>query len=385
MTTAPALRGLARPPALLVLEDGRTFRGHGLRRRGGVLRRGRVQHRHDRLPGDAHRPQLPPPGRGDDGAAHRQHRGQRRPTPSPTGSGSRGFVVRDPARVPSSWRSQRTLDAELVAQGVVGVAGIDTRALTRHLRERGAMRCAVSSTERDPEALLERVLASPGMAGADLVGDVTCAAPYVVAPPAGTPDPLPGGRGGPRPQAGHPALPRRGRAARSRSCPPPPPPQEILARDPDGVFFSNGPGDPATADRVVRTVEGVLGQVPVFGICFGNQLLGRALGLGTYKLRYGHRGVNSPVQDRATGPGARHQPQPRLRPRRPARRALRHPVRPGRGQPHLPQRRCRRGRALPRRAGVQRPVPPRGGPRTARRHRAVRPVRRPDEHLGKGA
>jgi carbamoyl-phosphate synthase small subunit len=209
-----------------------------------------------------------------------------------------GYVVRDPARVPSSWRSRRSLDTELAEQGIVGISGIDTRALTRHLRERGAMRVGVSSVETDAEALLQRVLDSPGMEGADLAGEVSTPSAYVV--------PAIGDKrftvaavdlgikaSTPRYLAEHGCevhvLPSSATA------------EDILAVSPDGVFFSNGPGDPATADGPVAALRGVLGVKPVFGICFGNQILGRALGFGTYKLKFGHRGVNQPVQDRRTG------------------------------------------------------------------------------------
>ncbi|RJK96752.1 glutamine-hydrolyzing carbamoyl-phosphate synthase small subunit [Vallicoccus soli] len=210
-----------------------------------------------------------------------------------------GYVVRDPARRPSSWRAQRSLDEELAAHGVVGISGIDTRALTRHLRERGAMRVGVSSVEEDPAALLERVLASPGMAGADLTAQVTTPEAYVV--------PAQGEKRftvaaidlGIKRMTPH-RMAERG--VEVHVLPATTSPQELLAVGADGVFLSNGPGDPATADHAVGLVRASLGaEVPTFGICFGNQVLGRALGFGTYKLRYGHRGVNQPVQDRRTG------------------------------------------------------------------------------------
>ena len=210
-----------------------------------------------------------------------------------------GYVVRNPSPRPSSWRSRRTLDEELNAQGIVGVSGVDTRALTRHLRERGAMRVGISTVERDPDRLLDRVLASPQMVGADLSGEVSTVQPYVV--PAQvqrrfTVAAL---------DLGIKAMtPRRmsERGMQVHVLPTSSTGDELLAADPDGVFVSNGPCDPATADAAVRALQTVLGaRVPVFGICFGNQVLGRALGFGTYKLRYGHRGINQPVQDRATG------------------------------------------------------------------------------------
>ncbi|QIK68515.1 glutamine-hydrolyzing carbamoyl-phosphate synthase small subunit [Nocardioides sp. HDW12B] len=214
-----------------------------------------------------------------------------------------GYVVRDPARVPSNWRSVRTLDEDLREQGVVGISGVDTRALTRHLRERGAMRVGISTTETDPARLLERVQASAEMTGASLAEEVTAPEAYVVAPTsAGT--------------SGRPLrvaaldlgiktnTPRMmaERGIEVHVLPSTATVEEVLAFAPDGVFASNGPGDPATADHTVATIRAVLeAGVPYFGICFGNQLFGRALGLGTFKLKYGHRGINQPVMDRTTG------------------------------------------------------------------------------------
>jgi len=210
-----------------------------------------------------------------------------------------GYVVRDPARIPSNWRSRRTLDDELAAQGVVGISGIDTRALTRHLRERGAMRVGISTTDTDPQSVRARVLQSPRMEGADLARDVTTPEPYVVK-----------AVGEKRFTVAAVDLGIKSSTPRYMSLagcdvhvlPATATSDDVLAVDPDGVFFSNGPGDPATADYAVETVRGVLqAGRPLFGICFGNQVLGRALGFGTYKLKFGHRGVNQPVQDRATG------------------------------------------------------------------------------------
>jgi carbamoyl-phosphate synthase small subunit len=212
-----------------------------------------------------------------------------------------GYVVREPARIASNWRAVRGLGDELRTQSVTGIAISGTRALTRHLRERGAMRAAISTQEADPERLLERVLASPGMAGADLAREVTTAAPYLVRPPDGVPVSYRVAAVDLGIKAATPAamarlgcevlvLPAASTAA------------EILAGSPDGVFFSNGPGDPAAAGYAVEAMRQVLeAGVPLFGICLGSQILGRALGLGTYKLRFGHRGVNHPVKDLRTG------------------------------------------------------------------------------------
>ena len=176
-----------------------------------------------------------------------------------------------------------------------------TRALTMRIREQGAMRAAVSTVEDDPERLLDRVLASPQMSGADLARIVTTPQPYTVSPPPGTATRY-------RVAAvdlGIKAATPRNMAERGIEVlvlPATATAAEILATDPDGVFFSNGPGDPAAAGYAVAAMRGVLESGrPTFGICFGSQILGLAIGLTTYKLRYGHRGVNQPVMDLATG------------------------------------------------------------------------------------
>ncbi|HEY7274744.1 MAG TPA: glutamine-hydrolyzing carbamoyl-phosphate synthase small subunit [Trebonia sp.] len=212
-----------------------------------------------------------------------------------------GYVVREPSRIASSWRAQRSLEAELKAQGITGISVPGTRALTMRLREHGAMRAAVSTVEDSQERLLERVLASPGMTGADLARIVTTPHPYTVTPPPGTQTryrvaavDLGIKNNTPRNMA------QRGMEV--KVLPATSTAKDILATDPDGVFFSNGPGDPAAAGYAVAAMRGVLeAGIPVFGICFGSQILSRAVGLDTYKLRYGHRGVNQPVMDLATG------------------------------------------------------------------------------------
>jgi carbamoyl-phosphate synthase small subunit len=210
-----------------------------------------------------------------------------------------GYVVRDPARTPSSWRATGGLEDRLAAEGVVGIAGIDTRALTRHLRERGAMRVGVSSVDDDPLALQRRVLSQPQMVGANLSPEVTTAAPYVVH-----------AEGEHRYTVAALDLGIKRNVARRLAArgvtthvvPASSTLADLRAVNPDAVFFSPGPGDPATADHAVGLAIDVMRQrVPLFGICFGSQILGRALGFGTYKLGYGHRGINQPVLDRATG------------------------------------------------------------------------------------
>lgn len=209
-----------------------------------------------------------------------------------------GYVVRDAARVPSNWRSRRSLTDELHAQDVVGMCNVDTRALTRHLRDRGAMRVGISSVETDPRALHQRVLQTKPMKGAHLANDVSTGSGYrvpaqgelthrVVAVDLGI-KAMTTQRMAERGMDVH-VLPAAATYA------------DIAALNPDGVFFSNGPGDPGVADGQVEVLRQVLAAgIPFFGICFGHQIFARALGFGTYKLTYGHRGINQPVMDRAT-------------------------------------------------------------------------------------
>ena len=209
-----------------------------------------------------------------------------------------GYVVRDASRVRSNWRSTRSLDAELRAQGVVGLADIDTRALTRHLRERGAMRAGISTVELDPERLLARVLEQPSMAGANLVAEVTVTEAVIVRPE-GTPTHTVAAIDLGIKEMTPELMARRG--IEVHVLPASTTLAEIAALGVDGVFFSNGPGDPAAADAAVALLREVLDAgLPYFGICFGNQIFGRALGFGTYKLTYGHRGINQPVMDLRT-------------------------------------------------------------------------------------
>jgi carbamoyl-phosphate synthase small subunit len=210
-----------------------------------------------------------------------------------------GYVVREPARIASSWRARRDLGSYLRAEGVTGIAVRGTRLLTRRVREQGAMRAAISTVESDPGRLLERVLASPEMTGADLARVVSTPEPYTISPP---------GQARYRVVAvdlGIKASTPRNLAARGCEVlvvPATTTAEQVLAASPDGVFFSNGPGDPAAARYAVEAMRGVLDAgLPVFGICLGSQILALALGLGTYKLRYGHRGINQPVMDLATG------------------------------------------------------------------------------------
>ena len=213
-----------------------------------------------------------------------------------------GFVVRDPAPRPSSWRARRALVDELREQGVVGISDIDTRALTRHLRDRGAMRVGIFSgaaADRPTADLVEVVRSAPAMTGASLAAEVSTKEPYVV-PAVGerrhTVVALDLGI-----KSMTPAL-MAARGIEVHVLPATATIDDVLAVGPDGVFFSNGPGDPGTADHQRDVLREVLRRgIPYFGICFGNQIFGRALGFGTYKLKYGHRGINQPVLDRRTG------------------------------------------------------------------------------------
>lgn len=217
-----------------------------------------------------------------------------------------GYAVRDAARRPSNWRSELSLDDHLVEQGVVGIQGIDTRALTRHLRDVGSLRAGIFGGEdanRPIADLIERVKASEPMAGRKLAESVSISQTEVVEP---------ADWGWDKPVVAELAAldlgikamtPKRfaERGVRVHVLPATSTIEDIRAINPDGFFISNGPGDPATANEQVELLQNVLREkLPFFGICFGNQILGRALGFGTYKLKFGHRGINQPVMDRTT-------------------------------------------------------------------------------------
>lgn len=300
MTTST--RGAAKAPAVLVLEDGRIFRGRAYGAVGetfgeAVFSTGMTGYQETLTDPSYHRQVVVMT------APHVGNTGVNDEDPESGRIWVSGYVVRDPARVSSNWRAQRSLDEELERQGVVGISGIDTRALTRHLRERGAMRVGIFSGDawtgvRD-EALLAKVQEQPQMKGANLSAEVATKETYVV-PAIGTKKftvaAVDLGIKGMTPHR----MAERG--IEVHVLPATATAEDIYAVNPDGVFFSNGPGDPATADGPVAVMRAVLERkTPLFGICFGNQILGRALGFGTYKLKYGHRGINQPVQDRTTG------------------------------------------------------------------------------------
>jgi carbamoyl-phosphate synthase small subunit len=211
-----------------------------------------------------------------------------------------GFVVRNPSTITSNWRSERDLEAELIEQSIVGIQGIDTRALTRHLRDRGAMRVGIfSDVDLTREEMVIEVRKTEAMSGAYLSEDVSTEQTYVV--PAVekkrfTVAAIDLGIKGATPRA----LASRG--VEVHVLPFNAIFEEIQTVKPDGVFLSNGPGDPSTMNDVVDLVREVLAaEIPIFGICFGHQILGRALGFETYKLQFGHRGINQPVLDKKTG------------------------------------------------------------------------------------
>ena len=220
-----------------------------------------------------------------------------------------GFVVKEASPTPSSWRGRRTLDEYMREQRLVGIQGIDTRTLTRHLRDHGAQEGVISTEELDPARLAAKATASPGLVGRDLVREVTIPAPHGW--DEATWDRVRGYR--------EPAAARFTvvafdsgikrnilRHLVSVGCkvtvvPASTPAAAVLEQKPDGVFLSNGPGDPEGVPYLIEAVRGLLGKVPIFGICLGHQIIGLAASGRTYKLKFGHHGANHPVKDLATG------------------------------------------------------------------------------------
>ncbi len=222
-----------------------------------------------------------------------------------------GFVVRELTEVPSNWRAKQALHENLRQHRIPGLAEIDTRALTRHLRTLGAMKGILSSIDRDPESLVRKAREAPGLEAQDLVRRVTCAAPYDWSAPR---DPRWATELGTDPTVGRlrcVAYDFGGKRNIYRLLwesgfdvtvvPADLPSERTLALRPDAVFLSNGPGDPETATYAIEAVRGLVGRVPMFGICLGHQIAALAMGSRTFKLKFGHRGANHPVKDLRTG------------------------------------------------------------------------------------
>ena len=364
----PETSAASSPPALLVLEDGRTFHGRAFGALGetfgeAVFATGMSGYQETLTDPSYHRQVVIAT------APHIGNTGWNDEDSESSRIWVAGYVVRDAARISSNWRARRSLESELRAQAIVGMCEVDTRALTRHIREQGAMRVGISSLETSAAALLERVQAQPSMVGAHLADEVSTTETYVVRP-----DSEPRFRVVAVDLGIKSMTPARmaERGLEVHVVPSTLSFGEIEALRPDGVFFSNGPGDPEAADQQVALLRAVLAaRIPYFGICFGNQLFGRALGFGTFKLGYGHRGINQPVMDLTTrkvevtahNHGFAVAAAPRER--------HRDAVRPRRGQPHLSQRRRGRGLAAHRSgrhaASLFGAVPPRSRRRASRR------------------
>ncbi len=297
--------------ALLVLEDGTTYRGRAYGSRGSttgemVFTTGMSGYQETLTDPSYHRQIV---------VMTAPHIGNTGVNTEDTESGGiqvAGFVVRDPARRSSSWRATGDLVDDLTDQGIVGISHLDTRALTRRLRDGGVVRAGIFSGTELPvhigdaelAALVETVRSEPAMAGADLAQAVTTPEAYVLEPsgPFEAAEPVAVVAAIDLGMKAMTAKRLTERGARVHVLPATATIADIEALSPDGVFYSNGPGDPAAATEVVATMREVLDRrLPLFGICFGNQLLGRALGFDTYKLRFGHRGINQPVQDLRTG------------------------------------------------------------------------------------
>ncbi len=220
-----------------------------------------------------------------------------------------GFIVKEACPFPSNWRGRRTLDDYMKEHGIVGIQGIDTRALTRHLRDHGAQTGIISTTEADPSRLVERARGVPGLVGRDLVREVTVTEPQGWSQ--GEWDLKRGYLPPPEPRFRVVAFDSgikqnilrclAGLGCAVEILPAGTPAAAVLERKPDGVFLSNGPGDPEAVPYLIETVRELIGQTPIFGICLGNQILGLAFGGSTYKLKFGHHGANHPVRDLLTG------------------------------------------------------------------------------------
>jgi carbamoyl-phosphate synthase small subunit len=292
------------PPALLVLEDGTAFRGRGFGSTGEAFGEAVFN-----TAMSGYQEVLTDPSYADQivamTAPHQGNYGVNPFDPESDRVQVSGFVVRELSRRPSSWRATGSLGRSLAQAGVVGLEGIDTRRLTLRIREGGAMRAGLSSVDLDPSSLVERVRTMPPMDGTDLATTVSCDAPYEAGSVVGAAQPIDGRVF--RVAAYDFGIKRNILRSLARNgCeatvfPAKTPSAAVLGGAFEGVFLSNGPGDPAATTYGVEAVRGLLGKLPVFGICLGHQLMALALGGRTYKLRFGHRGVNQPVKDLDTG------------------------------------------------------------------------------------
>lgn len=223
----------------------------------------------------------------------------------------KGFVVKEYWRTPSNWRSQGDLESYLANYGVVGIEGIDTRALTKLIRSKGAQKAVISTEDLDPKSLLKKVHSSEGIVGIDLVTEVSCEEPYSWNEGTHSWRPLDKADSETKEKFKVVAYDfglkqNILRKLIDHGCevtvvPSRTPPNEVLSLDPDGIFLSNGPGDPAAVAYAVESVRTLIGEKPIFGICLGHQILSLALGAETYKLKFGHRGANQPVKNLASG------------------------------------------------------------------------------------
>ncbi|GJM16149.1 MAG: carbamoyl-phosphate synthase small chain [Thermodesulfobacteriota bacterium] len=223
----------------------------------------------------------------------------------------KGFVVKEYWRTPSNWRSQGDLESYLANYGIVGIEGIDTRALTKLIRSKGAQKAVISTEDLDPKSLLKKVHSSKGIVGIDLVTEVSCEEPYSWSERTHCWGPLDEEVSETRETFKVVAYDfglkqNILRKLKDHGCevtvvPSRTPPNEVLSLDPDGIFLSNGPGDPAAVSYAVESIRTLVGKKPIFGICLGHQILSLALGAETYKLKFGHRGANQPVKNLASG------------------------------------------------------------------------------------
>jgi carbamoyl-phosphate synthase small subunit len=293
----PPMRGAPDRDALLVLEDGTAFRGRAIGADGtafgeAVFNTGMAGYQ-EVLTDPSYRRQIVAMT-----APHVGNYGLNDEDAESDAIQVAGFVVREAARRPSNWRSQRDLRSALRDAGVVGIEGVDTRRLTRHLRAAGAMRAGLSTEVLDVDALVAQVQERPPMEGLELASEVTTAVPYVLPPVGERRLSVVALDFGMKRSIGR-YLTELG--AEVHVLPASATPDQVRDRGPDGLFLSNGPGDPATVEQGIATTRALLGEVPTFGICLGSQLLGRALGAETFKLTFGHHGVNQPVLRRADG------------------------------------------------------------------------------------